>query len=449
MRNRCVLIRVIACSLMLLCGCEDKLDDLVHPGEQLDIHPAFSLHDDDTMDANIPSSSPGEDRYGGYATTFFALTHSVGITPCISMEGKRVGFTSTNPALNYNGKVIKQLHEKYGWEVMAHTMTAPYVSESYVVDSLNSELAQCILREGKNESGYASMATTSVYDEKTGGNYYVSKNLSEWLPLPKEWTRPYVKDYVTKNVMKYNPSFPIDYQWGRYMELASKFGFDIKTGVIPAATGSHACVNEIRRYMPNLFEIVGEIPQYNTVPLTTTVHRISLEGSSTNSRNNLYSERVLNQWKEQVDKAAKNHGWIIFYMHSYLQCWRNCLDEELVSNGGSYPDEWVNPIKESDDVIAAHVTPPARLGIQNWSEWKPCPGTRLMMVYELLQYMKEKGLDNLTSSEGFSRFGNILTEGIFCKGGQIGMDRNWIEGTKNNYPYHIIGVNGVELRNPK
>lgn len=293
------------------------------------------------------------------------------------------------------------------------------------------------------------MKTTTVLDLSTLRNYVVNESLTGWDELPVEWIRPYVKDYTTKKVKKYNPTFDIDYQWATLKELAHQNGINLNAAVMPANTGSHANMPQIRKHFPNVFEVVSNIPEYNMVPLTSCVHRISLEGTSETSTNNLYSERTLKKWKSLVDKAAERNAWIIFFMHSYRQCWRNCIEEELVSNGGSYPDEWVMPITSEDDIIAALDTPPARLGIKSWSEWYPCPGTRLRMLYDLLLYMKSKGLDNLTSNEGFARFGNILNEGLYTKGGQIGQDMYWIEGTKSVYPYHVIGADGTEVRYPK
>lgn len=448
--NSRLLQGLLSCLPFLLAGCTEELDDLIKEGEPMEIHAAFSIHDDDTMDKNLPSSLATGDWNGGYATKLFPLMQSLGIKPCLSMEGKRVGFTDSIPALNENGRVVKHLQDNYGWEIMAHSMTAPYVRETYWVDSLNSPLADKILREGTYGIGGArTMGTTTVYEKKTGRNYVVTPSLTSWVELPREWIRPYVKDYSTKKVTRYNPSFPIDYQWGTFLDIARRMGFSIDSAVMPATTGSHACIPGIKSYVPHIFEVIGGIAQYNTIPLTATVHRISLEAASETSTNNLYNKRELKEWKKLVDQAAAHQGWIIFYLHSYRKCWTNCIEEELVSRGGTYPDEWVEPIKAEDGIMESFSTPPPRLGISSWEEWYPCPGTRLSMLHELLLYIKEKGLDNLLSREGFARFGNILEEGLYTKGGQIGQDRYWIEGTEDRYPYHVIGADGRELRYPK
>ena len=406
--------------------------------------PMFSLHDDDAIDIYIPSSKVTSAwMMGGYATLTYPLLQSLNLKGCISMEGQRVGFTDNIPCLNYNGQVIKHLQDHHGWEVMSHSMTARYVSAVYAVDDINGSLANEIL-ENARYAGVNSMLTTCVVDTIAGVNYIPNATCTAWQTLPFEYIRPYVMDYKTNHVIAYNRTYPVEYQWGRFMELSTKFGIDIHSGVMPATTGSHAIYPLIQPFLPNLFD-QGTAPFCNQPPLPSYVMRKSMEPSGGEQNpDNHYDSKTLNEWKALIDEAVRKKAWLVFYMHGYRPCWLNKIDDELVSRGGTYPDEWVHPILPEDDIMKAIDTPPARLGISSWSEWYPCPGTRLSMLYELLKYAISKGLLNVTSKEGFECMGNIYAVGYYNKNGQAGQNVYNIEGTKNNYPHHVLGIDGSE-----
>lgn len=414
---------------------------------QLSVAQVFSVYDDDTMDKYIPSSKASSNTtwIGGYASIYFPLLHSAGVRGCLSAEGQRIGFTESTPTLNANGLIVKKMQDDYDWEVSCHTMTARYVRLTYEADSLNTDLAQQILRESTNWDDYRSMSTTMVYDRSTGINYYATKNKTQWLPVPREYIRPYLMDYATQKVVRYNPTFPVDYQWGRFLELADSLGLSIETGVYPANTGSHIICPQVAEYLPWTFDVTSGISRVNTPPLTTCANRYQLDiaGGETVT-DKAYHANELAQWKAQIDEAVRTNGWIVFFMHAYRPCWSNRIDSALVSNGGSYPDEWVHPILDTDDISAALDTPPARLGISSWSEWYPCPGSRLQMVHELFAYARTQGVNNVLAREGFAQYGNIYSEGMFTKGGQTGQDMYNIEGTKPNYNHHVIGADGTE-----
>ncbi len=411
------------------------------------IEPIFSIFDDDTMDKYILSSyaSTNPNWIGGYASIYFPLLHSAGVKGCLSAEGQRMGFTDTPIQLNYNGQVVKKMQDDFGWEVSCHTMTARYVRLTYEVNGLSSSLAQQILSESTNWDDYQSMSTTIVYDQQTQSNYYASKDKTQWLPVPKEYIRPYLMDYASNKVARFNPSFPIDYQWKRYLEIADSLGFCVETGVYPANTGSHAICPHVAEFMPYTFDITKDISSINTPPLTTCATRFQLDVSGGEiATDNAYHAIELQQWKTLIDETVQTNGWIVFFMHAYRPCWNNCISSQLRSNGGTYPDEWVHPILDTDTILAALDTPPARLGISNWSEWYPCPGTRLAMVHELFAYAKQKGIRNVIAQEGFSIFGNTYSTGMFTKGGQTGQDMYGILGTAYNYPHCVIGVDNTE-----
>lgn len=456
-------IFLFALSCLLLTGCrtspasglDEELAEVVpeasseeptppeepQPQEEGTLCPIFTLHEDDTMDKYIPSSRTSWAWNGGYASILYPLVRSLGITACLSMEGQRVGFTDDVPTLNKNGQIVKYLQDNYGWEVMAHSMTARYVNSVYGVESLSSALAQEILAHSYYY-GEGSMMTTCVYDFETQKNYYANEAKTGWEELPAMYVRPYYMDYYTEQVKAYNPTFPVDYQWGRFVELAEQFGFDIHSAVMPATTGSHVLCPLIAKYVPNMFEVSQPLSCCNVPPLTSCVNRKSLENGSETNPDKAYNVDVFRQWKELVDETLEQKGWVVFYFHSYRPCWSNSIASELVSNGGTYPDEWVHPITDEDELPEAFDTPPARLGISSWTEWYPCPGTRLRMLYDLVRYAQERGLKNVNSKEGFSMFGNKVSEGFFAKGSQTGQDIFGIEGTSPDYPHRVVGVDG-------
>ena len=95
--------------------------------------------------------------------------------------------------------------------------------------------------------------------------------------VPIQYIKPYVKDYNTKLVVMYNPTFPVDYQWGKWLELATGFGLKVNTWVTPASTSSFANVPLINRY----FKYGGfgniDISEVNVPPLTSTIVRLPME----------------------------------------------------------------------------------------------------------------------------------------------------------------------------
>lgn len=407
----------------------------------------FCVHDDDTIDMNIPSSKANPWMTGGgYLSTMYPLLQSVGgIKGCLAMEGQRCGFTDDVPALNDNGKIAKKMQDELGWEIMAHSMTARYEFENYLVESLDSDLANTILA---NSSYYGANSnnTTSVYVSSENKNYMVSQD-KQWVEVPIQYIKPYVKDYNTKLVVMYNPTFPVDYQWGKWLELATGFGLKVNTWVTPASTSSFANVPLINRY----FKYGGfgniDISEVNVPPLTSTIVRLPMENQpgykGETDTDNSYKPELLAAWKSIVDEAVEKGGWVIFAYHAYRPCWLNKLPGSLVSEGGTYPDSWVYPLRDLTTYPDTYLDPPVEKGINKWSDWHPCPNTRLYMLYEILQYAKQKGMINATSSEAFQKIGNTMTIGYFTKGGQLGFDK-YLASSASDYSHFVVGVDGSQ-----
>lgn len=408
----------------------------------------FTIHDDDTLDGTIPSSNPSDWMKGGYFSTLFPVLESLGLKACLSMEGWRVGFTETPPVLNPNGIIAKRLQDEKGYEIQSHSMTARYQTNSWLVESLDSELADKILEES-TYAGLRSNTTTSVYDRETGKSYYASSDKSRWIETPTPWIKPYVGDYHTKKIIMYNPTFPIDYQWGEWFRVAESLGIHGNAWVTPGPTASHAIIPLINEVCPNGFESDG-VTFYNLPPLHSTATRLMMEGQAApgykgeQTTDNTFNLSHYEFFKRQIDEAADKGAWIVLGLHAYRPCWVNSLPGALVSEGGDYPDEWVYPMSTVDPQTG-DLTPAPALGITSWSEWYPCPGTRLAMLYDLLKYAKEKDMLNVTTSEAIARIGNTSAAGYYIDGIQLGNDlKDGILGTRPVYPHYVKGANGEE-----
>lgn len=411
--------------------------------------PMFTIHDDDTIDGTIDSSNPSDWMRGGYFSTLYPVLESLGLRGCLSMEGWRVGFTEDPPRLNENGNIAKMLQDDRGWEIQSHSMTARYQTNSWVVDSIDSPLADRILRES-TYAGLRSNNTTSVYDLKSGSNLRVNDKRDGWIEVTAPWIKPYLGDYATRRIVMYNPSFPIDYQWGEWFRVAESLGIRARAWVTPGPTSSHAIIPLINAVCPYGFESDGQT-FYNLPPLRSTATRLMMEGQAAPgykgemSTDNTADFTHFEFFKRQIDEAYDKGAWIVMGLHAYRPCWVNYIPGKLVSEGGGYPDAWVNPMASACPLKDGSLAPPPELGIRDWSEWRPCPGTRLEMLWALLRYARDRGMLNVTSSEAFEIMGNRVAEGYYIRGVQVGNDTGYgMPGTRNIYPHHIVGANGEE-----
>lgn len=401
----------------------------------------FSIIDDDSMDGQISSSFCTSETYG-YYSLLYPLLESIGLKGNLAVEGRRVGLYATTPKANDNLKTIIRLQNEKGWDILAHSLICigEYLN-NWMVDSLNTPLADKILAEGPNKGEKS--ATVSVYDRQTQVQYWPNPDNTVWVETPSKFIKPYIGDYETKKAVLYNSDFDIDWHWGEWKRRAMDFGVNPKGFVTHNSTSSHAMVPGIVSYFPNGFSDLYEM-QINTPPILTSAVRCSLDAYSPTeyagiSTDNTYNIEDFKRLCAKIDKAVNCGGWIMFNLHAYRDCWKNELPGMLVSEGGTYPDEWVIPMKGLDSANAP-LSPPEHLGISNWNEWYPCPGTRLYMLWETLKYAKEKGLINVTSSQGFDIMGNKEAYGYFSNGYKFGMDKTPSIGTRDMYPHYVVSV---------
>ncbi len=405
--------------------------------------PMITFHDDDGMDGSIPSSSPSDWMSTGYYSILYPMLESLGYRGCVSLEGRRAGWTAGKS--NENAEILRRLQDERGWEIQSHSMLClGETLKNWMVDGIDSQLAKELLKTGDNNGPFSSVSV-SVYDSSSGIQYMPLLDGSAWVPADSVRIRPYVGDYKSGEAIMYNDGFSIDYHWGEWFRQAEKHGINGKSWVTHNTSSSHANVPKINAICPNGFADVRE-RLINTPPLLSTACRMMLEGQVVNDKkwndeDNSYNKKHFEFFKQRIDETASCGGWLVVGLHAYRKCWSNYRKGALVSEGGDYPDAWVYPM-DATDPLHDPLTPSARLGIKDWSEWYPCPGTRLRMVWDLLKYAKEVGLLNVTSSEGFEIIGNKIGVGYYNEGLKIGQDRLEILGTSERYPHYIVGANG-------
>ena len=91
------------------------------------------------------------------------------------------------------------------------------------------------------------------------------------------------------------------------------------------------------------------------------------------------------------------------------------------NNTSGYNNLRIEEISEmsSDDWLK----PNDSTGLNNWSEWQPCPGTRLYQLWRLLKYAKGKGVALLTISQNLDRMANKVEGGYFVRKRQNAFDK--------------------------
>ena len=188
-------------------------------GSPISLEPTLLIHDDDTVDYQLPTSSnrnatdetqPTTTIHGGYASILLPIIMAINakhsgeinaengkVTIGLAAEGQRIGLTplyghedTFNNQLNNNGKIAKKIAEHEGWDILCHSMTARYIAENYIVDGLDSSFAQVVL-QNSNWSGDLVWGTTTCYNVADGKNYQIKEDKSGWDALPAHYIKPY------------------------------------------------------------------------------------------------------------------------------------------------------------------------------------------------------------------------------------------------------------------
>lgn len=402
-------------------------------GDGNNFQPCITIIDDDTYDDQIPSSKGYTTVRGdgiGYFSLLLPFTLSlqaknhVSVKVGLACEGHRVGLTPIYSSrddyseLNENGKLIKKLVEKVGWEVLCHSMTAQLPVRTFGVESINSELADKILAEGTFTKSLE-FDNTIVLDKSTGKWYEVNKEKTAWVERTptKKYAQLYYKDYSTNNY-HINRDFDFDYSWGEWFKRAKELGLPyINAIVYNGSTTSPFVIANSRRYAD--FGIRTHMNSSNVPPLTAAVHRFTVIASSAD---NVLVDTYKDKMKKAVDNCIKQSSWLVFMSHSYNPSMYNGYKNSFTysTKDESYPEEWIIPLNREEiltmDENDYWNKPPERLRISSWSEWHPAPGTQLAAFYDVIEYAISKGVKIALPSEGWKSHGNRLQLGVDMNG---------------------------------
>ena len=419
---------------------------------KVNLKPCLSIIDDDTVDYMI-SSPTADGKRGGFFSVLLpmmlslAAKHGITMPVGLACEGHRVGLTPYGSAddsyteLNKTGNAIKWLHNNMGWNVFNHSMTAQLPEHTYYVDGIESELADIILSRGQyyNNTDY-SFWNTIVLDRLTGKWYECRKQngtkyWAERIPF-KKYAMPFYRKYINPDDASanhdgpwyFNRDFDFDYSWGEWFKRADELGLPYERVIVHNGGTSHVYTAAAGRKYAYFSVRTSGI--YNYPPIPATVNRADGDPSGfSSSDGNVYCSEWVEKRKEQIDDCIANNYWMILMTHFNDSLFSNYYVEGKVYPGKdeSYPEEWILPLKVVysggvvvEDEIQSIMdgthdyihTPPARLGINTWSQWHPAPGTHLAGLYELLDYALTQGVDFVSPWDGWKIFGNILNIGV-------------------------------------
>ena len=471
-------------------------------GSLIETYPVISIQDDDAIDYQLPQSySPSatsstkpsssyKDR-GGFASLLFPVLKSLnlkhkgempGKLSCgVASEGQRIGLTplygmedTFDGNLNTCGDMIKALVEKEDWECICHSMTARYVTNSYLVEGLDSEFANSLLTDatysGANGLAYA---TTTCYDTVTKKNYKVKKDLSGWDECPVHYAKPYLAvGKAADSRLVINPTYSVEYQVKTWFDRCDEAGMPhTRCTVGWGASHSSWHVLEDQKYTDVV--IASSSSRTNKVPFRVCPTRnamtvtASANGITEHTDNyNVYNKYDYKRLKSIIDDCVQSKSWSIFRGHVYEAIYYNGYSSYFSSLYGQdstecgplcykddyYPTEWILPLNNDElmDMIGDNINdywnhPPARLGINTWDEWYPCPGTTLAMFYDLMEYAISKGVMFMKTQDVLDTFGNKLGIGVEVAK-PIANDARLDESDKVNWFCKIGADNSYEVK---
>lgn len=424
--------------------------------------PTIVIHDDDTIDNQIPESGvrgadettrPTTTTQGGYASILWPLIKAINVKYgstinatdnkiiCgLAAEGQRTGLTKLygqndefTGSLNSNGKIVKKLVEHEGWDVMCHSMTARYIEQNYWVEGLNSDFAIDVRVNGV-WNGDLHWNTTTCYDTVTKKNYQIKQDKTGWTELPKAYIKPYCAvSREANSTLLINPTYSVKYQVETWFNRADIAGLPYlkKVGVNWGNSHSIWHMRESLKYADRFF---ARSTESNIVPCDTNLHRFGYapsaarNGVTNNTESyNVYTEVEYARMTNAIDRCIATNGLLVLFSHvnapecsnfyySYFTYPTERTDDRLNYRDDNYNPEWTVPL-QYDELMSMDENnywevPPARLGIANWGEWYPCPGTTMALLYDSIRYAISKGVRFATSAEANESFGNLVSIGI-------------------------------------
>ena len=436
--------------------------------------PFISFHDDDTIDYQLPESyvfgstretrvSPGRAYWGiGFASFLYVFMKSITerhrtdlkgkLVFGLAAEGQRIGLLDKvysdmdtfDGKLNSCGEMARKLHTRCGWDIMCHSMTARYIANSYWVSSINDPLVTAIAALAtKGVQNWWENSYIHCEDTNLDYEYRIDDNdVGEWHLVSYHYLRPYLaKSLDSDATLYFNPRYSTYYQFGEWKRRAAIAGLPFLDAVV--YPGSSPCRKHIVDSMEYFkYPVLGQQEHINNQPLDQTCIRRFHYHPKTG--NNAWNDSTYNSLIKKVDECIENKSWLILTSHA-----NDIPNRNLYVNGvdygerrdDSYPAEWIVPLNQEEletiDENNYWEVPPARLGINSWAEWYPCPGTTYDMLLHVIEYAIERGVEFGSTEEGIKRFGNMFMLGLKYTE-QSSADRRLADSEVENSLYNYI-----------
>ena len=376
---------------------------------------AISITDDDTGDAWLNASYKKNGRNGGFYSALYPVLASLGIPATEACVGRNIGLDVEKP--NLVAKAAKELAEKAGWELANHTMDHRY-RYAYKIQLL-SDVTSLPITPKSDE--YSSNSCTYVYVESENKCYYYDLN-KQWSVIPHGYEPVYLMDFEGNHIGD-NPCYDNEYEiWQNQQKMEQYLNYRPVTFIQPGHRSSKKRVEYAKATHKYMLSDAGATSQnFLQIPLSMSIKRISVnvaEGSS-NEVGDEYCEELKNLFSEVLENGQSG----IMMLHMYTSGWSNEINSQLVSNGGTYPDSWVHPINVPES-CSDWLKPAQATGLSDWSEWYPCPGTRLYQLWRFLKYAKEKGILFMTVRDNLDRMANKTEAGYYVRSKQAAFDDN-------------------------
>lgn len=446
------------------CSCseEDTLyDGVVRTPPTKEYHPALvvSIGDDDAIDTFLRQSSTiRSGEKGGFYSRLYPLLMSIGGDPASeAVECWRCGIDTGK--LNETGKVMKDLCKTKGWEAVSHTVTARFYG-TYVFDTYeeamrsveNGEIELKSLGEGDNN-------TTHIFITTEQKNYWYTEK-GEWKEVQRKFIKPKLmhrwKDYISEN-----PTFPMEYQIkDSKTMIENMLETEVKTFIPTGDSRSYHILSYASSIYPYVVGVVFDVYKLknypNQMPLSTIATR--WPGFDNDNGLNKADDSLFEQWKEdfQILKESGTYS-ILLATHMYRGCWKNVIDSELQSYGGTYPDSYVVPVCRPKETEGNVFLPDSSTGLADWGSWQmdkdgkitghgwyPCPGTRLYQFWKFLLWIKSQGIEIMTIKDNLDRIANTSSEGVWIPSCFWAPYENPEMGD-----FYFVGADGSTVRNGK
>lgn len=447
--------------LCFICSCsEDEqsiYEGVVRTPPTKDYHPTLtvSIGDDDTIDDFLRHSSTiRSGEYGGFFSRLYPLLMSIGGNPASeAVECWRCGIDTGE--LNETGIIMKNLCNVVGWEAVSHTVTARFYG-TYVYDTYEGAMHSIGNGDIELQSlGEGSTKTTHIYITSEQKNYWYTQK-GEWKEVQQQYIKPKLMhkwgDYISEN-----PTFPIEYQVKDSKSMIENMlETEVKTFIPPADSRNYhiwSYASSIYPYLVGSMNTQKIRKHPNQMPLSTIATR--WPGFDNNDKVNKADDSLFEQWKEDFTMLKESGTYaIILGTHIYLDCWKNVIDSELQSNGGSYPDSYIVPVCRPKEMQGNVLCPDSSTGLADWGKWQmdekgkitgygwyPCPGTRLYQFWKFLLWIKSQGIEIMTIKDNLNRIANTYTEGVWIPPYYLDPYDNQEMGD-----FYFVGADGSTVR---